>query len=129
MYDFGYLLRALTAQQLPDNEADFFRLIRLFFPWIYDIKYIMRSVRTATPIRGGLQDLATYLQLSLVGQQHQAGSDSLTTSLAFFAIRSRFFEDSLEAEKFSGHIYGLNLHGSIAAVNSLFAGTSGSSIH
>lgn len=37
-YDFGYLLKLLTDQNLPQEENDFFESLRLYFPTIYDVK-------------------------------------------------------------------------------------------
>ena len=37
-YDFGYLLKLLTCTALPATECDFFELLKLYFPYIYDIK-------------------------------------------------------------------------------------------
>ena len=37
-YDFGYLLKLLTCAALPANENDFFELLKLYFPYIFDIK-------------------------------------------------------------------------------------------
>ncbi|CAF4755750.1 unnamed protein product, partial [Rotaria socialis] len=42
-----------------------------------------------------------------IGPQHQAGSDSLMTGLAFFKMKELFFEDSIDEGKYSGHLYGL----------------------
>lgn len=42
-YDFGYLLKLLTCQALPASEAQFFDLLRDFFPSLYDIKYILQN--------------------------------------------------------------------------------------
>lgn len=39
-YDFGYLLKILTDQNLPIEENDFFESLRLYFPTIYDVKVI-----------------------------------------------------------------------------------------
>lgn len=41
-YDFGYLLKVLTCLPLPDTEPDFFELLRLYFPCIFDIKVCAR---------------------------------------------------------------------------------------
>ena len=60
-YDFGYLLKILTCEPLPTNEADFFHLMSIWFPTIYDIKHIVRSVKT---LRGGLQEMAESLGVS-----------------------------------------------------------------
>jgi len=40
--------------------------------------------------------VATQLQVPRIGQQHQAGSDSLLTSMTFFKLRERFFSDNWE---------------------------------
>jgi hypothetical protein len=37
-YDFGYLLKLLTDQNLPQEESEFFELLRIYFPTIYDVK-------------------------------------------------------------------------------------------
>lgn len=37
-YDFGYLLKLLTDQNLPQEENDFFDSLRLYFPTVYDVK-------------------------------------------------------------------------------------------
>ncbi len=60
-YDFGYLLKILTCEPLPANETDFFHLLSFWFPCIYDIKHVVRSVKT---LRGGLQEIAESLGVS-----------------------------------------------------------------
>lgn len=40
------------------------------------------------------------LQVSRIGPQHQAGSDSLLTSSTFFKMRQMFFEDSIDDHKY-----------------------------
>ena len=39
-YDFGYLLKILTCLPLPATEAEFFELLNLYFPNIFDIKCV-----------------------------------------------------------------------------------------
>lgn len=103
-YDFGYLLKLLRNQNLPAEESEFFELLRLFFPTIYDVKYLMKSCKN---LKGGLQEVADQLELRRVGPQHQAGSDSLLTGMAFFKMREMFFEDNIDNAKYCGHLYGL----------------------
>lgn len=103
-YDFGYLLKLLTDHPLPEEEGEFFELLRIYFPTIYDIKYLMKSCKN---LKGGLQEVADQLELRRVGPQHQAGSDSLLTGMAFFKMRELFFEDNIDKNKYCGHLYGL----------------------
>jgi CCR4-NOT transcription complex subunit 7/8 len=62
-YDFGYLLKILTNAPLPSVEADFFNTLHLWFPHVYDIKHIMRSVRN---LKGGLQEISDSMGVSLL---------------------------------------------------------------
>lgn len=103
-YDFGYLLKVMTNENLPAEEKEFFEMVKIFFPCIYDVKYLMKSCRC---LRGGLQEVARQLLLERIGPQHQAGSDSLLTGAVFFKIRKVFFQDNIDDEKFSGFLYGL----------------------
>ncbi|KAJ1651510.1 CCR4-NOT core DEDD RNase subunit [Dispira simplex] len=96
-YDFGYLLKVLICKILPGNENDFFDLLNTFFPCIYDIKYLMRSCKT---LKGGLQDVADDLNVSRIGPQHQAGSDSLLTSSTFFKMRQVYFDSHIDDKKY-----------------------------
>lgn len=103
-YDFGYLVKVLTDQNLPQDESDFFELLRIYFPTIYDVKYLMKSCKN---LKGGLQEVAEQLDIRRIGPQHQAGSDSLLTGMTFFKMREMFFENELDSDKYSGHLFGL----------------------
>ncbi len=61
MYDFGYLMRVLMNSELPTQEDDFFDLVKLFFPVIYDIKVLV-----ANQFRGGLQELSQALSVIIL---------------------------------------------------------------
>lgn len=104
-YDFGYLLKILTCKELPKNEQDFFHLLHVYFPNLYDIKYMVRSIPN---LKGGLQDIADELQISRIGPQHQAGSDSLLTSDVYFKLRQTIFENIIDDSRFIGHLFGLS---------------------
>ena len=60
-YDFGYLLKVVTCEALPEDESLFQELLHLYFPCIYDIKYLMKSCKN---LRGGLQEVADTLAVS-----------------------------------------------------------------
>lgn len=103
-YDFGYLLKLLTCQNLPDTQVGFFNLINMYFPTVYDIKHLMKFCNS---LHGGLNKLAELLEVERVGICHQAGSDSLLTSCTFMKLKENFFSGSLE--RYAGVLYGLGL--------------------
>ncbi|KAI8907217.1 ribonuclease H-like domain-containing protein [Gorgonomyces haynaldii] len=104
-YDFGYLLKLATCKQLPQDEMEFFDLLRLYFPCIYDIKFMMKSCKN---LKGGLQEVADELQIARIGPQHQAGSDSLLTAQTFFQMRKVYFDDRIDDDLYLGCLYGLS---------------------
>lgn len=64
-------------------------------------------MKSCKDLKGGLQEVADQLDLQRIGPQHQAGSDSLLTGAAFFKMREVFFEDTIDDNKYCGHLYGL----------------------
>eukprot|EP00741_Cyanophora_paradoxa_P005103 tig00000857_g4945.t1 len=105
-YDFGYLIKLLTAKNLPAEESEFFELLRTYFPCVYDVKYLMKFCGN---FNGGLNKLAESLSIERIGPCHQAGSDSLLTSATFFKLRRLFFEGSQDESKYMGILYGLGV--------------------
>ncbi|KAK7389486.1 hypothetical protein VNO78_24578 [Psophocarpus tetragonolobus] len=103
-YDFGYLLKLLTCQNLPETQVGFFNLINIYFPTVYDIKHLMKFCNS---LHGGLNKLAELLEVQRVGICHQAGSDSLLTSCTFRKLKDNFFSGSLD--KYAGVLYGLGV--------------------
>lgn len=103
-YDFGYLLKLLTCQNLPDTQVGFFNLIKMYFPTVYDIKHLMKFCNS---LHGGLNKLAELLEVERVGICHQAGSDSLLTSSTFRKLKESFFNGS--TERYAGVLYGLGV--------------------
>ena len=104
-YDFGYLLKLLTCQALPPTEAEFFHLLGLYFPRIYDMKYMMKQKEG---YHGGLSKLAEQHDVDRIGPQHQAGSDSLLTACAFFKLARTKFSQT-ELANMCGILYGLGV--------------------
>lgn len=125
-YDFGYLVKIMLCNPLPDEEGEYRRLLSIIFPAIYDIKFMMKSAQktqmvndsplstAATTIlnnlgtKSGLQDLADELNLKRVGTAHQAGSDSLITGRIFFAVKERVFNGIVDDAKYLGQVWGLH---------------------
>lgn len=124
-YDFGYLMKIMLFQPLPGNETDFMKLLKIFFPSLYDIKYLMKHAsrnQTAndTPLtpqaaqiianlgqKSGLQDIADELEVKRMGIAHQAGSDSLMTGELFWRMRLLVFNGNIN-KAYSGQVWGLN---------------------
>lgn len=108
-YDFGYMVKSLTCANLPTEEASFLELLRMYFPNIYDMKYMMML---CDGLHGGLQMLADAVQVERVGPMHQAGSDSLLTAQTFFKLMQRHFAaaispNGMDDARFKGELFGL----------------------
>ena len=58
----------LTCTALPETETGFFDVLKLYFPCIYDMKYLMKFCAS---LHGGLNKLAEQLEVERVGPQHQ----------------------------------------------------------
>lgn len=93
-YDFGYLLKIVSCAPLPATETEFFELLRIWFPCIWDIKvsgplalcrgkragrglnslgaqYLMKSCKT---LKGGLQEVADDLGVRTLSPEGPARS-------------------------------------------------------
>ncbi|CAH8353673.1 unnamed protein product [Eruca vesicaria subsp. sativa] len=103
-YDFGYLVKLLTCKELPIKQVDFFKLLYVYFPTVYDIKHLMTF---CNGLFGGLNRLAEIMGVERVGICHQAGSDSLLTLGSFRKLKERYFPGS--TERYTGVLYGLGV--------------------
>eukprot|EP01055_Gregarina_sp_Pseudo9_P001682 Gregarina_sp_Pseudo_9__1681@NODE_2135_length_1133_cov_27_210238_g1969_i0_p1_GENE_NODE_2135_length_1133_cov_27_210238_g1969_i0NODE_2135_length_1133_cov_27_210238_g1969_i0_p1_ORF_typecomplete_len352_score43_25CAF1/PF04857_20/8_4e45RNase_T/PF00929_24/0_14_NODE_2135_length_1133_cov_27_210238_g1969_i0781094 len=109
-YDFGYLLKIVTGSPLPHTAAAFKEKLADYFPCLYDIKYLLGYVpRDLGNDQGdwSLRSLCEFLQILRVGQEHQAGSDSLATSRAFFKLVGQYFGNKVDDAQFCGALYGI----------------------
>jgi CCR4-NOT transcription complex subunit 7/8 len=90
--------------------AEFFSMMEIWFPMIYDIKVLMQSRNNN--FGGGLNEFADFLQVVRIGPQHQAGSDSLLTALTFFELVKKHLPGLLEEgeNECVGRVYGLNFN-------------------
>lgn len=48
-------MKLLTAVSLPTTEESFFDVLRVWFPTVYDVKFMMRACKQ---LKGGLQEVA-----------------------------------------------------------------------
>jgi len=70
-------MKILTCEPLPTDEDDFFRLLFLWFPCLYDIKHVIRSCK---PLKGGLQEIAESLGVCLCCQHPELQTADDTAS-------------------------------------------------
>lgn len=61
-YDFAYLIKLLTAQNLPDNKSDFDKILRIFFPHVFDVKFMLRDTNITML---GLNKVSEHLQVCI----------------------------------------------------------------
>jgi CCR4-NOT transcription complex subunit 7/8 len=126
-YDFAYLTKLMHCKPLPENEDEFRRLLTIYFPSIYDIKYITKSAQrthtvngdtplsqaamtllTALGARSGLQDLADELNIKRIGQAHTAGSDSHITGRIYWEFKRIVLDGVIDDDKYLGQVWGFN---------------------
>ncbi|WPG97316.1 Hypothetical protein R9X50_00009000 [Acrodontium crateriforme] len=127
-YDFGYLTKVLSDDQLPKAPSEFFDKVATTFPKLWDIKFLLRHAQRLRTSGGGpsgrlsaegarimdnlgtksgLQDLADELGCVRHGVAHTGGSDSWLTGSVFWAMRQKVFGGQLDAE-LADQIYGLH---------------------
>ena len=121
-YDFGYLAKVIWNRPLPPGEDAYGDIIKIVFPHIWDIKFLLRHVQ-ALQRRGildahasdfvnrmgtkaGLQDLADELGCQRIGTAHQAGSDAWLTGSVFWAFKNQIFKTGLPND-IDGQMWGL----------------------
>lgn len=126
-YDFGYLTKLLLCKPLPNDEEEFGKLMKIYFPSTYDVKHLMKHAiklhnsglltpsdpSTAEILlkfehKSGLENIADALKLRRMGNAHQAGSDSLLTGKVFFSMRDKVFNDEIPDEHL-GKVWGLGV--------------------
>ncbi|KAI1393909.1 CAF1-domain-containing protein [Hypoxylon trugodes] len=128
-YDFGYLTKLLGDQKLANDESEFDKIMKKWFPTTYDVKHLMKlavklhSTGMLTPSdpgsaeimqkfeqKSGLESIADALKLKRVGAAHQAGSDSLLTGKVFFQLRERIYNGEISDDHI-GKVWGLGFSG------------------
>lgn len=102
-YDFAYLIKILTGNLMQKREEDFYKFMKVLFPVFYDLKYLIKST---DHLRKGLQEISNDLGVNREGTAHQAGSDALLTSLAFFKAFEVFLKKD-EVKSMTCKLYGI----------------------
>lgn len=106
-YDLGYLLSLMLNKEVPVEEKEFIKVLRTYFPNVYDVKYMVKSFKLTT--KSQLHEVAEEFQVrrdgAASGGLSQAGSDSLTTAGIFSELRRILGESHLA--KVKGFLFGL----------------------
>lgn len=87
-FDFAYFLKIMMNDFLPQNKEQFFKLLTIFFPNVYDLKSFIASFYPSME-NAGLNRIADSLGIDRVGINHQAGSDSYVTAKVFFHLKEK----------------------------------------
>lgn len=103
-YDFAYLVKMLSGAPLPADVKEFFALLKQYFPHVYDVKYIMHMYEERVC---GLQDIANDMNVTRVGTQHQAGSDSYVTLLTYYRYMDDQFGGNYVQHQFDNILFNL----------------------
>lgn len=128
-YDFGYLTKLLGDTKLANDESEFDKVMKKWFPTTYDVKHLMKyavklhSSGVLTPTdpgtaeimqkfeqKSGLESIAEALKIKRLGAAHQAGSDSLITGKVFFQLRERIYNGEITDDHI-GKVWGLGFSG------------------
>ncbi|KAI0377815.1 CAF1-domain-containing protein [Hypomontagnella monticulosa] len=128
-YDFGYLTKLLADQKLANDESEFDKIMKKWFPTTYDVKHLMKyAVKLHTTgllspqdpgsteilqkfeQKSGLESIADALKIKRVGAAHQAGSDSLLTGKVFFQLREKIYNGEISDDHI-GKVWGLGFSG------------------
>ena len=64
-YDFAYLIRLLTGEDLPESVETFEAIRHIFFPHIFDVKYLSHEYNCLST---GLSRLAEFLNVRIEGR-------------------------------------------------------------
>lgn len=85
-YDFGFFIKILSGQKLPDDMDGFkSKVTKYFGPSVFDMKHMI--TRYCSGVYGGLETVAETLGVARVaGKSHMAGSDSLLTLQTFVKL-------------------------------------------
>ena len=106
-YDFGYLLKLLINESLPNTENEFIKLSNIYFNNYYDVKLLLKDSEYF--FNGGLNKLIFKLGVTRKGIMHQAGSDSIATIESFFALKKYAIINNEKLQKYKNTLYGLGI--------------------
>ena len=106
-YDFGYLLKLITNENIPLTEEEFNNKLSLYFHNYFDVKILVKDFDYY--FNGGLNKLMYKLGVTRKGIMHQAGSDSIATIETFVVLRGYNIVKNEKIKKYKNVLYGLGI--------------------
>ncbi len=103
-YDFGYLLNLLITDGFPEDEKNFIKTLKCYFPEHYDVKMLVKDNEKF--FHGGLSKLIYTLGIERKGINHQAGSDAIATIEAYHKLLKKGI---INIEKLKNVLYGIGI--------------------
>jgi len=84
--DQAYLIKLLTGCNLPERVEDFLQLVEFYFPFFYDLKYLVTQHKLLSKVSGfSLEKLMKHYHLIVPENVHNSGVDAaMTTDLYIF---------------------------------------------
>ena len=107
LYDFGYLLKLLTKENLPEEEKKFIDTLNVYIPEYYDVKMLVKD--NDFYFHGGLNRLIKNLGIERKGINHQAGSDAIATAEAYHKLIENEIINKEKIKKFKNVLYGIGV--------------------
>lgn len=105
-YDLGFLISLLTNKEMPADNQDFQEWVNLYFPNVYDIKFISKKVFQDLSASKSLEYLCeelTAIPSSYIAADQflaQVGGQSLLASICFHALKKMFHSKTNTNEAF-----------------------------
>ena len=106
-YDFAYLLKILRNDNLPEEEKEFIKTLKLYFPEFYDVRMLIKD--NDFYFHGGLNRLISNLGIERKGINHQAGSDAIATVEAFHQLIENETITKEKIKQFKNALYGIGI--------------------
>ena len=109
-HNYAFMLQLLRANMIPYEENDFFKLVNIYFPNLYDIRYIAAN-KFKNPLAAQLYFEKTTLESP---EKNTADRMCQLISSSFFHLKAILLKfESYDPITFNGFIYGI---GSAAVV-------------
>ena len=102
-YEMAFLCKILSLRPLPQEEAEFFELARLFFPMVYDIRYVAKSAESLPGAPGKLLEEIEQGRGG-GGRPAWAPCDPARVAAEFFRLRQIMLEREFDDAKIVGRL-------------------------